>query len=78
LGYNFAVKKLDNAMDYSIVGYDEKSEATGTRSRGNSFQAGVGLKINTGGIVDAFVNYDLDVAQGYRSHNASLGLGFEF
>jgi outer membrane autotransporter protein len=78
LGYNFAVDKLDNAMRVGFVGSPQTFEITGTRSRGNSFQAGVGLKVNTGGVVDAFVNYDLDASKDYISHSASLGLGFEF
>jgi outer membrane autotransporter protein len=77
LGYTFAAKKPDNEMTASFSGVDEY-QITGTRSRGNSFQAGVGLKINTGGAVDAFINYDLDISQGYRSHNASLVIGFVF
>jgi uncharacterized protein with beta-barrel porin domain len=78
LGYNFAVKKLDNAMEVGFVGAADTARVVGPRARGNSFQAGVGLKVNTGGVVDFFVNYDLDVSNHYRSHNASLGLGFEF
>jgi outer membrane autotransporter protein len=78
LGYNFAVKKPDNAMDVTIIGSPRTYKIHGTRARGNSFQAGAGLKVNTGGIVDFFINYDLDVSDGYYSHNASLGLGFEF
>jgi outer membrane autotransporter protein len=78
LGYNFAVDKLDNAMNVGFVGSPETYEITGTRSRSNSFQAGLGLKVNTGGVVDAFVNYDLDTSKDYLSHSASLGLGFEF
>jgi outer membrane autotransporter protein len=78
LGYNFAVKKLDNEMRVGFVGSDDTARIIGTRARGNSFQAGVGLKINTGGVLDAFVNYDLDAAHRYVSHNASIGIGFEF
>jgi outer membrane autotransporter protein len=78
LGYNFAVDKLDNAMKVGFVGSAETYEITGTRSRGNSFQAGLGLKVNTGGVLDAFVNYDLDTSKDYLSHSASIGLGFEF
>jgi outer membrane autotransporter protein len=78
LGYNFAVDRLDNAMKVGFVGSNETFELTGTRSRGNSFQGGVGLKINTGGVLDAYVNYDLDASKNYLSHNASLGFGFEF
>jgi outer membrane autotransporter protein len=77
-GYNFAVEKLDNAMSAGFAGSAESYEITGTRPRGNSFQAGAGLKVNTGGSLDVFVNYDLDAAKNYLGHSASLGLGFEF
>ncbi|MDR2300926.1 MAG: autotransporter domain-containing protein [Deltaproteobacteria bacterium] len=78
LGYNFAVQKPDNTMEVGFVGFGETYKIHGTRPRGNSFQAGVGLKINTGRVADIFVNYDLDVSSGYSSHTASVGLGFEF
>ncbi|MDR2387983.1 MAG: autotransporter domain-containing protein [Deltaproteobacteria bacterium] len=78
LGYNFAVEKPDNTMEVGFFGYGETFKIHGTRPRGNSFQAGLGLKINTGRIVDIFVNYDLDVSRNYTSHTASVGLGFEF
>jgi outer membrane autotransporter protein len=78
LGYTFAVRKLDNAMEVGFVGAPGTAKIVGTRARGDSLQAGVSLKINTGGVVDFFVNYDLDASNGYHSHNASLGMGFEF
>jgi hypothetical protein len=78
LGYNFAVDKLDNAMNVGFVGSTETYELNGTRPRGDSFQGGVGLKLNTGGVLDAYVNYDLEASKNYVSHNASLGFGFDF
>jgi outer membrane autotransporter protein len=79
LGYTLATKKADNAIVVNNFGNESgSSKIYGTRARGNSGQVGVGLKVDTGGVVDFFVNYDLDVAKGYHSHNASLGLGFEF
>jgi outer membrane autotransporter protein len=78
LGYNFAVQKLDNAMEVGFVGSNETVKIVGTRSRGNSFQAGVGVKVNSGGIVDGFLNYDIDASHSYFSSNASIGVGFEF
>jgi hypothetical protein len=29
-------------------------------------------------MVDVFVNYDLDAARGFVSHNAALGIGVNF
>jgi hypothetical protein len=78
LGYNFAVKKLNNSMNVGFVGSKQTFKINGTRSRGNSFQAGFSLKINTGGRLDAFINYDLDLSKHFRSHTASVGLGFKF
>jgi hypothetical protein len=70
-------------LKYRVLGYQSRPETldhriVGPRARGNSLQAGVGLKVNTGGVVDYFVNYDLYVTNHYRSLNASLGLGFVF
>jgi outer membrane autotransporter protein len=78
LGYNFAVKKLDNSMNVGFVGSNRTFKINGTRPRGNSFQAGFGLKVSAGGKLEAFVNYDLEVSKRYRSHAASVGLGFTF
>jgi hypothetical protein len=78
LDYNFAIRKLNDAMDVGFDGSPGTTESLWTRSRGNSVQGDVGVKVNTGGIMDAFINYDLDASRGYHSHNGSLGLGFEF
>ncbi|MDR0622709.1 MAG: autotransporter domain-containing protein [Deltaproteobacteria bacterium] len=78
LGYTFAVKRLDNAMDVGFIGATETAKILGTRSRGHSFQGGVGLKLNTGSGLDIFANYDVDAAKGFYSHNLSAGLGVEF
>jgi outer membrane autotransporter protein len=78
LGYSFAVKRPDNSLDVGFVGATDTAKIVGTRARDDSFQAGVGLKINTGSTLDVFANYDLETSRGYHSHNASLGLGFEF
>jgi outer membrane autotransporter protein len=78
LGYTFAAKKPDYAMNVGFVGSDDTARIVGARAYGNSFQAGTGVKVNTGGPFDAFVNYDLDVTDGYRTHKASAGVGVEF
>jgi outer membrane autotransporter protein len=78
LGYNFAVDKLDNSMEVGFVGSPVTWEVVGTKSLGHAFQAGLGLKIDTGGLLEAFINYDIDVSNNYVGHNAFFGLGFSF
>jgi outer membrane autotransporter protein len=83
LGYAIVADKPDNLMNVGHINHNNVYEpgtypVLGIRSRRNTFQAGAGVKVNTGGALDFFVNYDLDAASGYKSHNASIGLGFEF
>jgi outer membrane autotransporter protein len=78
LGYTFVAKRPDNLMNIGFVGSSDTAEIHGVRSKRGSAQVGAGIKINTGGVVDFFANYDLDAGSGYRSHNASIGLGLEF
>jgi outer membrane autotransporter protein len=78
LGYTFAAKKGENFTEVGFVGSNQTYRMVGARNRNGSGQFGLGLKVDTGGVVDCFVNYDLDFAEGYHSHNASLGIGFEF
>ncbi|MDR1487739.1 MAG: autotransporter outer membrane beta-barrel domain-containing protein, partial [Deltaproteobacteria bacterium] len=77
LGYTIVADKLSNHLNTGFGTSDTYPDQR-PRSIRNTFQVGAGIKINTGGPVDFFANYDLDVASGYKSHNASLGLGIEF
>jgi outer membrane autotransporter protein len=78
LGWTFVAKKPDNVMNVGFVGSNLTTRIEGVKPRTNTFQAGAGLKVATDGALDVYLNYDLDAGSGYKHHNASLGLGFEF
>jgi outer membrane autotransporter protein len=79
LGWTFAAKKPDNEMEVGFLGSNLSTSISGFKARGDTFQVGAGLEINTGGLLDFSVNYYcFDAGSGYKSQNASLGLGFEF
>ncbi|MDR1109283.1 MAG: autotransporter outer membrane beta-barrel domain-containing protein [Deltaproteobacteria bacterium] len=78
LGWTLAAKRPDNDLNVGFVGSSRTARIVGVRPGSSSFQAGAGLKVNTGGLLDVFLNYDLDAARGFHSHNGSVGLGFEF
>ncbi|MDR1110235.1 MAG: autotransporter domain-containing protein [Deltaproteobacteria bacterium] len=78
LGWTFAAKRPDNELNVGFVGSTQTARIVGLKPHANSLQAGAGLKVNTGGALDVFLNYDLDAAKDYRGHNGSLGVGFEF
>jgi uncharacterized protein with beta-barrel porin domain len=65
-------------MNVGFVGSSDTARLVGVQSRRNSFQVGAGVKVNTGRYFDFFVNYDLNEADGFTSHNASLGMGVDF
>jgi outer membrane autotransporter protein len=78
LGYTVVAKKTDNVANVGFVGNNTTYELSGLKPQRNTFQVGAGVKINTASVVDIFVNYDLDIGNGYKNHNASLGVGFDF
>jgi hypothetical protein len=78
LGWTFVAKKPENTMSYGFVGSNFSAINEGIKPKTNLFQVGAGLKVNAGSYLDVFFNYDLEAAKGFRSHNASAGLGFEF
>jgi outer membrane autotransporter protein len=78
LGATFTAKRPDNDLSVGFVGSGLRARIVGVRAPSTTFQAGAGVKINTGGPLDVFVNYDLDAGRGFTSHNASIGLGVEF
>jgi outer membrane autotransporter protein len=78
LGATFTPKKPDNALTVGFVGSNLRTEINGVRPRSTTFNAGVGLKISTPSMFDAYVNYDLDAASGFTSHNVSVGIGIDF
>jgi uncharacterized protein with beta-barrel porin domain len=79
LGYTFVAKRPEYGLRVGFVGDNSLSVPIhGVKSSRNTFQAGAGVKINTGSVVDAYVNYDFQGASHFKSHNVSVGLGFEF
>jgi outer membrane autotransporter protein len=78
LGWTFLAKKPDNELNIGFVGSAMSTAVYGTRPKSSSFQAGAGVKVSITQNVDAFINYDLDLAKGYRNHVASGGLAFNF
>ncbi|MDR0356674.1 MAG: autotransporter domain-containing protein [Deltaproteobacteria bacterium] len=78
LGWTYAAKKPDHFAEASFAGVANSRRIGGIEARSHTFQAGTGVKVNTGGLLDVFVNYDLDAGSGYKNHNISAGLGFVF
>jgi outer membrane autotransporter protein len=78
LGYTYAVKRPGNTLHVGFDGFPGQAAITGISPPRGSFQAGVGIKVETGGSFDVFANYDLNISKGYHDHRASLGVGLEF
>jgi outer membrane autotransporter protein len=78
LGYTHAAKRPDNSVRIGYAGYPGQTVIHGIKSRRNSFQAGAGVKIATGGLLDVYANYDASFASGFYEHQGSLGIGLEF
>jgi outer membrane autotransporter protein len=78
LGYTFAANRPDSDLQVGVVGGPGHFTARGIRAARGTFQAGAGAKFEVNDLVDVFVNYDLDAASGYVSHNAAAGVGFNF
>ncbi|MDR3154703.1 MAG: autotransporter domain-containing protein, partial [Deltaproteobacteria bacterium] len=78
VGYTFVADRPDNVLNVGFVGTGLYATYQGIRPARGSFQVGAGLKVDTGGPVDIFVNYDLNVASGFTDHKASAGIGFQF
>jgi uncharacterized protein with beta-barrel porin domain len=78
LGATFTAKKPDNAMTVGFSSSDLRNEIAGVRPHSATFNAGLGLKISTGSLFDAYVNYDFDAASGFTSHNLSVGVGIDY
>jgi outer membrane autotransporter protein len=81
LGWTFAAKRPDSELTVGLnlpglSGY--RATVPGIKAPRGSLQAGAGVKIEVTDMVDVFVNYDLDAARGFVSHNAALGIGVNF
>jgi uncharacterized protein with beta-barrel porin domain len=62
----------------SIESGDYRWTVGGIKPASGSLQVGAGVKFEISDQFDVFVNYDLDAARGFVSHNAGLGIGFNF
>jgi outer membrane autotransporter protein len=78
LGWTYAAKRPDNVLKVGFVGTNDTANIYGVQAKRSTFQVGAGIKVKTSSLVDIYANYDLDTANGYKAHNVSLGLGFEF
>jgi outer membrane autotransporter protein len=78
LGYTYAAKRPDNTLRVGFAGYDGQTVIQGIKARRSTFQAGTGVKVSTGGLLDVFVNYDASFASGFYEHRGSMGIGLEF
>ena len=78
LGATFTAKRPHSDLTASVVGANGSYRLVGVRNPTTTYQAGLGVKIATGGPVDFFLNYDLDAGRDFTSHNGSFGIGIEF
>ncbi|MDR1657184.1 MAG: autotransporter outer membrane beta-barrel domain-containing protein [Deltaproteobacteria bacterium] len=78
LGWTYMAQRPDNELNIGFVGSSLSTTVYGTKPKRSSFQVGAGVKIDINNSIDVFVNYDLDLARGYRSHMTSAGLGINF
>jgi outer membrane autotransporter protein len=79
LGGTWVAQKPDNKLSVGLVNRGpDRWTVTGIKPASGSFQAGAGVKVEINDYWDVFVNYELDAARGYVSHNAALGVGFSF
>jgi outer membrane autotransporter protein len=78
LGYTFVADRPKGSMSVGFDGSDERVELLTSTPATGSFNAGVGFKVDTLGALDFFANYDLNIANDYRAHQLSAGLGYQF
>ncbi|MDR1083341.1 MAG: autotransporter domain-containing protein [Deltaproteobacteria bacterium] len=78
LGVVMTAKKPDSKLNVGLIGYDSRMTINGIKASSPKFQAGAGVQVKVMDNLNVFVNYDLDAASGYVSHNAAIGLEFSF
>ncbi|MDR2301750.1 MAG: autotransporter domain-containing protein [Deltaproteobacteria bacterium] len=78
LGYAYAAIRPNNVSKVGFVGYEGQTLLRGIQHQRNSFQAGLGLKVQTQGLLDYSINYDLNAAKGFTDHRGSMAIGFNF
>ncbi|MDR1577851.1 MAG: autotransporter outer membrane beta-barrel domain-containing protein, partial [Deltaproteobacteria bacterium] len=77
--YTFVPQRPDRDLKVGLSGYsDETMTVWGIKSPRGSVQVGAGVKFEINDQFDVFVNYDLDAASKFVSHNAAVGIGFSF
>ncbi|MDR1607832.1 MAG: autotransporter domain-containing protein [Deltaproteobacteria bacterium] len=82
-GYTFVAQKPGRSLRDGLINsngwqHNRRMNPEGIKPARGSAQVGVGLKYDISDRVDIFVNYDLDASSKFISHNAALGLGFNF
>jgi outer membrane autotransporter protein len=78
LGATFTPKRHDSVLRVGFAGSNLSAEIVGVRPGSTTFNAGLGVKISTASMFDAYLNYDLDASSGFTSHNVSVGIGIDF
>ncbi|MDR1577764.1 MAG: porin family protein, partial [Deltaproteobacteria bacterium] len=79
VGYTFVPQRPDRDLKVRLGNYtDAIMTINGIKSPRGSVQVGAGVKFEINDQFDVFVNYDLDAASKFVSHNAAVGIGFSF
>jgi outer membrane autotransporter protein len=78
LGYTSMVRRPDNRFSVGFVGSSHRAEIMGAKPSKNTFQAGLGLKIETEGNFEFFLEYDGNYASHFTDHRISVGFGGYF
>jgi outer membrane autotransporter protein len=78
LGWTAMVKRPDNTFSVGFEGSPYRAQLTGGRPPRNSFNGGVGLKIETRNNLEFFVEYDANISRHFTDHRVSGGFGVYF
>jgi opacity protein-like surface antigen len=68
----------DADVRVGFMGSPVRYNLKGIEAKRSSFQAGAGLKIETGANIDISLNYDADISSKFSEHRVSLELGYRF
>ncbi|MDR2404961.1 MAG: autotransporter outer membrane beta-barrel domain-containing protein [Deltaproteobacteria bacterium] len=78
VGFTSMVKRPKNSFSVGFAGSSYRAEIVGPQPDRNSFQAGLGLKIETPSNVEVFLEYDAGFAKSFTEHRLSAGIGYYF
>jgi outer membrane autotransporter protein len=78
LGVTLVARKPDNSLNVGFQGYNGSFKVYGIKPKSNFFQGGLGLRIDTLGKVNFFLNYDVNAASKFLDQRISAGLGVDF